>query len=219
MSNMRSLRVESVKESTTHWIRAVFGWAPWTERRVALVGALWAIAFALVLSLSIYLHILPTAQLPGDLGLITLIQQIHQPLLVRFINLASDANWPVPAGVAVFLVVAILALFRRWRAALMALVAGFLADFASFSLNGWVHRPRPHDVRIHAVANIGLGSFPSGHVAHVTAFYGFLLYLATAEMHAHPRWKPWLIAVQVICGYFLLFIGVSRLLEGEHWPS
>lgn len=219
MSKLRILRVENAKEPATRWTEAVFGWAPWSPRRITLVGALWALAFTLVVVLSIYLHIHPTAQLPGDLGLITLIQQIHQPLLVSFINLASDANWPVPAGVAVFLVIAALALVRHWRAALVALVAGFLADFASFSLNGWVHRPRPHDVHIHAVANIGLGSYPSGHVAHVTAFYGFLFYLATVEMRAHPRLRPWLIAVQVICGYFLLFIGVSRLLEGEHWPT
>ncbi|HEX3269152.1 MAG TPA: DUF1206 domain-containing protein [Ktedonobacterales bacterium] len=219
MSNVHSLRVDNGKDPATHWTERAFGWTPWSLRRVGLVGALWVVALTVVLVLSIYLQIHPTAQLPGDLGLITLIQQIHQPLLVRFINLASDANWPLPAGVAVFLVVAILALLRRWRAAFMALVAGFLADFASFSLNSWVHRPRPHDVHIHAVANIGLGSYPSGHVAHVTAFYGFLFYLATVEMRAHPRWKPWLIAVQVICGYFLLFIGVSRLLEGEHWPS
>jgi membrane-associated phospholipid phosphatase len=219
MSNLQTLRIENEKEPATRWTERTLGWIPWSQRSVALVGALWAFAFTVVLGLSIYLHVHPTAQLPGDLGLITLIQQIHQPLLVRFINLASDANWPIPAGVGVFLVIAALALFRRWRAALVALIAGFLADFASFSLNSWVHRPRPHDVRIHAVANIGLGSFPSGHVAHVTAFYGFLLYLATVEMRAHPRWKPWLIAVQGICGYFLLFIGVSRLLEGEHWPS
>jgi membrane-associated phospholipid phosphatase len=148
-----------------------------------------------------------------------LIQRIQQPLIVRFINLASDANWPTPAGVAIFLVILVLAIFRRWRAALVALIAVFLAALATFSINSWVQRPRPHDVHIHAVANIGIGSYPSGHVVNVTAFYGFLLYLTVLETRAHPHWTPWLRVIQVICGYFLLFIGLSRLLEAEHWPS
>jgi undecaprenyl-diphosphatase len=25
--------------------------------------------------------------------------------------------------------------------------------------------------------------------------------------------------VEVICGYFIVFIGISRLLEDDHWPS
>jgi membrane-associated phospholipid phosphatase len=36
---------------------------------------------------------------------------------------------------------------------------------------------------------------------------------------AHAFWKVLLVAVQVICGYFIVFIGPSRVLEGEHWPS
>ena len=219
MSNLDTTYPAAGTESGAQWLDKLFGWTPWSQRRLTIVGALWALAFVIVASVSLYLHANPAARLPGDVGLIVLIQRIQQPLIVRFINLASDANWPTPAGVAVFLVILVLAIFRRWRAALVALIAGFLADFASFSINSWVQRPRPHDVHIHAVANIGIGSYPSGHVAHVTAFYGFLLYLTVLETRTHPHWTPWLRVIQAICGYFLLFIGLSRLLEGEHWPS
>jgi membrane-associated phospholipid phosphatase len=219
MSNLDTVYPAAVKESGAQWLDKLFGWSPWSQRRLAIVGALWALAFVIVAGTSLYLHAHPTARLPGDVGLSVLIQRIQQPLIVRFINLASDANWPTPAGVAIFLVILVLAIFRRWRAALVALIAVFLAALATFSINSWVQRPRPHDVHIHAVANIGIGSYPSGHVVNVTAFYGFLLYLTVLETRAHPHWTPWLRVIQVICGYFLLFIGLSRLLEAEHWPS
>src|SRR6478736_5866561 len=135
MSNLDTAYPAAVKESGAQWLDKLFGWTPWSQRRLAIVGALWALALAIVASVSLYLRANPTARLPGDVGLIVLIQRIQQPLIVRFINLASDANWPTPAGVAVFLVILVLAIFRRWRAALVALIAGFLADFASFSIN------------------------------------------------------------------------------------
>lgn len=192
---------------------------PYSRRRIALVGALWALAFVIVAGLSLYLRANRQATLPGDAGLLVLIQRITAPGVVAFINFASDANWPVPAGATVFAVILLFVIFRRWRYALTALLAGFLADGLSFTLNGWVRRPRPHGAHIHAVANIGLSSFPSGHVSHVTAFYGFLLFLSVQELRRHPGWSRWIRVAQAICVYFLIFIGVSRLLEGEHWPS
>lgn len=192
----------------------------WWPRRVLIGAALWVAGAILLFSAGLYLSGHRTATFPGDVGILTLIQGIKQPLLVRFINVASDANWPTPAGATVIVVTILLLVAWRIRAALSALVAGFLADGAGFFLlNDWVRRARPHDVHIHAVGGIGATSYPSGHVVHVTAFYGFLFFLTLAEGRWHPRWMPWLRVVQVICGYFILFIGVSRLLEDEHWPS
>jgi membrane-associated phospholipid phosphatase len=192
---------------------------PYSQRRIVAVATLWALAFVMVASMSIYLYAHRLAQFPGDVGLIVLIQQIHAPLIVGFINLASDANWPMPAGITVFAVLLLMVIFRRWRYVLTTLMAGFLADGLSFALNGWVHRPRPHGAHIHAIGNIGLSSYPSGHVSHVTAFYGFLLFLSAQELRAHPRESRWIHIAQAICVYFLVFIGVSRILEGQHWPS
>jgi membrane-associated phospholipid phosphatase len=195
------------------------GWLPYSQRRIAVVAALWGLAFVIVLSLAVTLHARPNTQFPGDVGLLLLVQRIQAPPVVAFINFASDANWPTPAGIIVFAVILLFVIFRRWRYAAATLIAGFLADGAGFALNGWVRRPRPNHVHIHAVQNIGLGSFPSGHVSHATAFYGFLLFLSLQELRVHPQWRPWIRVAQAICVYFLVFIGISRLLEGEHWPS
>jgi undecaprenyl-diphosphatase len=192
----------------------------WWPRDILIGAALWLVGALLLFAGGLYFSRHRTAALPGDAGLLALVQRIHQPLLVRFINLASDLNWPTPAGATVFAVTLLLLLAGRYRAALCALIAGFIADSTSFFLlNDWVRRARPHDVHIHSVGGIGATSYPSGHVVHVTAFYGFLLYLALREQRWHPRWIPLLRVVQAICGYFIVFIGISRLLEDDHWPS
>jgi len=195
-------------EEAQHW---------WTPGRIAVVAILWVIGLIALALLSVAAHSSPT--FPGDVGIEEAIQRIQQPQLVAFINFASDANWPKPAGVIAIVVIVLLALLRQFRAAICAAVAGFGADLANVTLNSAVARPRPHNVQIHVVAHLGLHSYPSGHVTHVTAFYGFLLYLAIAEWRAHPGWRVWLWAPVAICVYFLIFIGPSRVLEGEHWPS
>jgi len=189
----------------------------WTPRRIALASALWVLGAVVLAVLAVLAH--SHSIFPGDVGLTEWIQQLHQPALVRFINFASDANWPLPAGVTAIAVILALALLRQIRAAICAAISGFGADALNVTLNGLVARPRPNNVRIHAVAHLGLHSFPSGHVTHVIAFYGFLFYLTLLAGRAHPTWRPWLLAVQAICLYFIIFIGPSRLLEGEHWPS
>jgi len=108
---------------------------------------------------------------------------------------------------------------RQLSAAIAVIVASFGADLANVTLNGLVARPRPHNTSIHTVANLGLHSFPSGHVTHVIALYGFLLYLTVRLQHDHPKWTVLLWVVRAVCLYFIYFIGVSRVLEGEHWPS
>ena len=189
----------------------------WARRDLTLIAVLWGIvALALaLLSLAAHSH----AEFPGDEGLTVLIQKIQFPPLVHFINFSSDANWPAPAGYTALAIIIGLLVARQLSAAIAAVVASFGADLANVLLNSVVARPRPHNVHIHVVANLGLHSFPSGHVTHVVTFYGFLLYLTIHFERDHPRWAPLLWVVRVICLYFLIFIGPSRVLQGEHWPS
>jgi membrane-associated phospholipid phosphatase len=189
----------------------------WSVRQIAIGSMLWGVGAVLLAALSFAAHFY--ADFPGDVGLAVWIQKLHQPILVHVVNFASDANWPYPAGIIALCVIALLLLLRQVRAALCAALAGFGADLLNVTLNGLVARPRPSDVQIHAVAHLGLPSFPSGHVTHVIAFYGFLLYFTRDFGRAHPAWRRWLLPIQIICGYFILFIGPSRVLEGEHWPS
>ena len=189
----------------------------WSRRRIVVGFALWGAGVILLVALSFAANKYP--ELPGDVGLAAWIQQLRQPVLKEIVNFSSDANWPYPAGIIAISMIALLLVFRRVRAALCAAIAGFGADFLNVNLNSWVARPRPNNVQIQVVAHLGLHSFPSGHVTHVIAFYGFLLYLSLVAARDHQARRPWLLIIQVICGYFLVFIGFSRVLEGEHWPS
>jgi len=189
----------------------------WTRRDITLVAILWVIVAAALALLSFEAH--SHAEFPGDEGLTVLIQKIQFPPLVHFINFSSDANWPAPAGYTALAIIVVLLVARQLSAAIAAVVASFGADLANVLLNSLVARPRPNDVHIHVIANLGLHSFPSGHVTHVITFYGFLFYLTIHFERDHPRWAPLLWVVRVICLYFMIFIGPSRVLEGEHWPS
>lgn len=195
--------------ANAHW--------PWDARHTLTVAVLWFIGVALLALVSFAAR--HAGPFPGDVSVEKWVQQLHQPALVRFINFASDANWPQPAGITAIAIIVLLALARQIRAALSAALAGFGADFVNVTLNGLVKRPRPYGNQIHAVAHLGLYSYPSGHVTHVLAFWGFLFYLTVVAYGAHPRWRPLMWLVRVVALYFIIFIGPSRVLEGEHWPS
>lgn len=189
----------------------------WHMRHIVIGAALWLVTAAVLALLAVEAH--SHAEFPGDVGLTTALQHIRLWPIAPLINFASEANWPKPAGIIVISVVVLLLLLRHLRAAFCTLLSGFGADLANVLINGAVARPRPHNTQIQVVAHLGLHSFPSGHVTHVVAFYGFLFYLSTRQRHYHPRLRPILLGVQVICAYFILCIGLSRVLQGAHWPS
>lgn len=189
----------------------------WKRQHILIGAVLWLVGAGLLALLSVNAHRYP--EFPLDEPIASFIQGLSQPVLKAFVNFASDANWPTQAGITAIAVIVVLALLRHIRAAICAAVSGFGADFVNVTLNGIVARPRPNNVHIHVVAHLGLHSFPSGHVTHVIGFYGFLLYFFIRQMQLHPTWRPWLWIGVVICVYFIVFIGPSRVLEGEHWPS
>lgn len=200
-------RGDSIHEPPEHWSR----------RQIAVGAALWCVGIVALAIISFFAH--RYAEFPFDLPVAEWVQQLKQPVVDRVVNFASDANWPTPAGIIAIAVILALLVLRRVRAALCAIVAGFGADLVNVLLNGIVARPRPNNVHIHAVAHLGLHSYPSGHVTHVIAFYGFIFYLCLEAARQHPRWLPLWRTIQIVCLYFIVFIGPSRVLEGEHWPS
>lgn len=191
---------------------------PWDARRTGIVAALWVMGAALFALLSFAAwHAGP---FPGDVGVEQWVQQLlRQPTLAHFITFASDANWPKPAGITAIVIIVLLALARQIRAAISAAFAGFGADFINVTVNGIVQRPRPHGAHIHTVAKLGLYSYPSGHVTHVIAFYGFLFYLSLVAARARPALRPLLWIVRLVSLYFIIFIGPARILLGAHWPT
>lgn len=101
-----------------------------------------------------------------------------------------------------------------WAALCAALAAGGSAALW-FLLAPLIHRPRPTSDLVRVTADIPFGSFPSGHVLDLTAFFGFLAFLLISL--PVPR------AVRAVgvalCGLLIVGIGYARLYSGEHWPT
>ncbi|HEV7214523.1 MAG TPA: phosphatase PAP2 family protein, partial [Chloroflexota bacterium] len=82
--------------------------------------------------------------------------------------------------------------------------------------NQFVQRPRPEGHGIVVLKQItNYFGFPSGHVVHVIAFFGALLFL-TFQTRRWPALR-WLLRVVFVL--LIVLIGPSRVMEGEHWPS
>lgn len=179
------------------------------------IVALWAALAAALLTLS--LSAFAYATFPSDVPLTDWVQQARGMPMATFLNFGGDLDGPVGAFAAYILILAVFLLLRLFREVIGLLVSGLSAEMSSQVLNFLVARPRPPNY--HGLAPLGGHSFPSGHVANAVGFYGFLFYLCLVAQAAYPRWRGWLIAAQVVCVYFMLVVGPSRVLEGQHWPS
>jgi membrane-associated phospholipid phosphatase len=78
-----------------------------------------------------------------------------------------------------------------------------------------VARPRPGADLVNVFAETSGNSFPSGHVLFYVTFFGFLAYLAYAQL------KPGRVRTIVLwlTGLLILLIGPSRIWMGQHWAS
>jgi membrane-associated phospholipid phosphatase len=76
-------------------------------------------------------------------------------------------------------------------------------------------RPRPDAELVSVVAGATGNSFPSGHTLFYVTFFGFLAYLAYAQL------KPGRlrVAVLLVAGLLILLVGPSRIWMGQHWAS
>src|SRR5919201_1911613 len=178
-------------------------------------GELLALLAALALAGIVRRHPGP---LPGDVGVALAVQHLllPHPWLASLVDAVSAINWPVPSAIVVVGVVGLLVTLRRWWAAGVALLTSALADASSYITNEIVRRPRPSDHGLHILHVIKTYfSFPSGHVIHAVAFFGFVLFL-TWQMR---RPVPLLWPVRAVLIAVIVLMGPSRVLEGEHWPS
>ncbi len=187
-------------------------------RTLRLGIGLWLLGAVALALLSVAAHAYP--YFPGDIGISEFVQLLRFTPFAPLINITSDLNWPTPAGIISISTILTFLFFRRVREAVGLAVATYSADTANILINGAVGRPRPHNVHIVSPVHVGLHSFPSGHVSHAVAFYGFILFLLWGAFRIAPRhWFIGLRLVQGWCIFMVAFIGISRVLEGEHWPS
>lgn len=182
-----------------------------------LAGEALLLAAFLVLAFIVKRHPGP---LPGDVGLELDVQHALLPhkLLAYGIEAISALNWPVPAAVTLAIITVIFLFLRRWLDVLVTLATAVVAEGATTLVNQLIHRPRPSDHGIHILSVVrGTYSFPSGHVVYATAVFGLFLFLTTqVRRPIHPAivWSVRFVAIAVI-----VLMPISRMLEGEHWPS
>lgn len=171
----------------------------------------------LVLAVVVHAHPGP---LPGDASIEVGVQRalLHRGLLTAAIEAISTVNWPVPTAITLAIIVAIFSVLRRWLDAIVPPLAAGTSSLATFLLSRWVHRPRPLGHGVHPLQYITTTySFPSGHVTYAVAVFGLFLFLTAQVRRAvHPalRWGIRAVLVAVV-----LLMPLSRLTEGEHWPS
>jgi membrane-associated phospholipid phosphatase len=202
------------------------------QRRHRVEAVLWIIGLLVLTASCFVIHAHPQPY-SFDLAATHAVQGWHLPAwLLTLIVLPSIVNDPIFSETALGAWVAVLlliSLVRRLRKlpALSWLMAGiFLAVTVSASaglnvlLDEVVGRPRPNPKMYHFQLHTPLVPFPtypSGHVEHDVAYYGFLLYLSFTKSVREWRFRWILIPFQIYAVFDLLDIGLSRIYEGDHW--
>jgi len=145
-----------------------------------------------------------------DSGLINLIQaQRSQALDIPAIVITSLGNTHCQVIVGAILM-ALLLVFRQWRAFLFAGLALLGTALATELFKHLIARARP-DVLLQPLSGF---SMPSGHTASSLAFYFCLAILAGRGQP--PRWRlVWLLLASLP----ILAIACSRIYLGAHWPT
>jgi undecaprenyl-diphosphatase len=132
---------------------------------------------------------------------------------MRFVSKAGDGWTPFALTGATALVFLI---FRKkseasgivFSAAGSALIARFIKVT--------IARPRPAADLVTVLTEGDLLSFPSGHVTFYVTFFGFLFFVAFANLprRSVARWLAMLATALPV-----VLIGFSRVYLGRHWPS
>ncbi|HLJ67664.1 MAG TPA: phosphatase PAP2 family protein [Chloroflexota bacterium] len=160
------------------------------------------------------------APLAGDVGMERAVQQSVLPhqWLAAPLEAVSTLHWPVPTAITLIVISALFLYLRRWLDTILTPLIAGASSLTRLELSKWVHRPRPSDHGIHIVQIITSSfSFPSGHVTYATSVYGLFLFLTYQVRHAFHPALLW--AIRVVLVLLIVLMPVSRVLEGEHWPS
>lgn len=130
----------------------------------------------------------------------------------------SAVSWPGYLPQSMILTVVIIVVLFGVGLRLEALSASGVA-IAAFGMDLFVKtvigRPRPSPSLVQVMRILDSYSFPSGHVAFYTGFFGFLWYLSYTLLKR--SWKRTLLLV--IFGGLVLLVGASRIYLGVHWAS
>ena len=116
--------------------------------------------------------------------------------------------------ISIALVVTLVFAIRKWGRQSSLLVVGLVLEVAIFmTANNIAHRHRPFVLHIGGTPKTF--SFPSGHSAASVVLYGGLAVLVcAATSNRGARIAAWFVAAVVAVA-----VGLSRIYEGEHYPT
>jgi membrane-associated phospholipid phosphatase len=192
-----------------------------TSKRVSHAGflATEAVLLVLLLLLSFMVKQHP-GPLAGDVGVEVDVQHALLPhsFITKVVEAVSTLNWPIPSVITLAVIVAIFLVLKRWLDIMIVIATAAVTDETSFLFNQWIKRPRPTGHGLHILSKIAnFYSYPSGHVVHATAVFGLFLFLSTQiRRPVHPLIIG---AIRVLLVAGIILMPISRMLEGEHWPT
>lgn len=99
-----------------------------------------------------------------------------------------------------------------WEAVFLVVAIGG-GDIIKVIFKHFFHRERPSIFRV--IEETGF-SFPSGHSMAAITFYGMLAYIIWINI---PHRKGLRIFISIFAPFLILFIGISRIYLGVHYPS
>jgi len=190
---------------------------PYNYVLLAVGSMLWLLAVAAMVALSLFAHA-HRGPLPFELTVTRDLQAIPFPWVVQAtMRWFTAINDPLPDMIIVPASVLILALFRKFRAAIFLALSTGIGNGIDALIGDYVGRPRPSPKLVHVDSTLIFNSFPSGHSCHMMVFYGFLLYLSLTKPVRQWRYHWVLLPLQIYAIITILIMGFARLWEGEHW--
>jgi membrane-associated phospholipid phosphatase len=193
------------------------GAAAWPMTAKPILIGSWIVIAAALAVLAVEAH--RYASFPLDRSITAWALGFEQTPVTPGEKLIGDVAGPLGASIEYVIVLGAFLIFRLFREALCAAVAGLGAEIGNIVINALVARPRPPAYHGSTVLGLGRYSFPSGHTADALGLFGFLFYLCAVVAETSPRWRSWLRAAQVLIVLYLVDVGISRVLEQQHWPS
>ena len=151
---------------------------------------------------------------PGDLRLTLLVQSIDSRALDSIMEWVSllTGDWRAVV-LAITGSIVVWRCLGKWEASLVLMT--WLSSPIHSALKLVVNRPRPTPDLVHVFQTESGNSFPSGHAFFAIAFWGLLAYFAYTRLQ---RRSLRLLALSGLV-MIILWIGVSRVYLGAHWPS
>lgn len=149
-----------------------------------------------------------------DLAVTRAIQSITLPGFGALMLGASLPGFPPQSALVVLGVVALF-WFAGYRTEAGFALAASASAIVTETVKSLVNRPRPDAALVNVLAGADGHSFPSGHTLFYVTFFGFLAYLAYAQLRPGVLRSAVLVATVAL----VLAIGPSRIWMGHHWVS